>query len=44
MKHLFDLMDDETRFWVAKEAAETKHTHDASDLSERKPKSPARDL
>jgi len=32
MKYLFALMDDETRFWIAQEVAETKHTHDARTL------------
>jgi len=32
MKYLFALMDDETRFWIAQEVAETKHTHDARNL------------
>jgi len=29
MKYLFALMDDETRFWIAQEVAETKYKHDA---------------
>jgi putative transposase len=29
LKYLFALMDDETRFWIAQEVAETKHQHDA---------------
>lgn len=29
MKYLFALMDDETRFWIAQEVADTKFTHDA---------------
>jgi transposase-like protein len=29
MKYLFALMDDETRFWIAQEVAETKLKHDA---------------
>jgi putative transposase len=29
MKYLFSMMDDETRFWIAKEVAETKLKHDA---------------
>jgi transposase-like protein len=29
MKYLFALLDDETRFWIAQEVAETKHKHDA---------------
>jgi len=32
MKYLFALMDDETRFWIAQEVAETKHGHDARKL------------
>lgn len=28
MKYLFALMDDETRFWIAQEVAETKYKHD----------------
>jgi len=31
-KYLFALMDDETRFWIAQEVADTKFTHDARDL------------
>ena len=31
-KYLFALMDDETRFWIAQEVADTKHTHDARNL------------
>ncbi len=29
MKYLFAMMDDETRFWIAQEVAETKFKHDA---------------
>lgn len=29
MKYLFSMMDDETRFWIAQEVAETKEKHDA---------------
>lgn len=29
MKYLFALMDDETRFWIAQEVADSKYTHDA---------------
>jgi transposase-like protein len=29
MKYLFAIMDDETRFWIAQEVADTKYTHDA---------------
>jgi transposase-like protein len=32
MKYVFALMDDETRFWIAQEVADTKHTHDARNL------------
>lgn len=32
MKYLFALMDDETRFWIAQEVAETKDRHDARKL------------
>jgi transposase-like protein len=32
MKYLFALMDDETRFWIAQEIADTKYTHDARTL------------
>jgi len=32
MKYLFALMDDETRFWIAQEVADTKYTHDAREL------------
>ena len=32
MKYVFALMDDETRFWIAKEVADTKYTHDARHL------------
>jgi putative transposase len=32
MKYLFALMDDETRFWIAQEVAETKDKHDARKL------------
>jgi transposase-like protein len=32
MKYLFALLDDETRFWIAQEVAETKHGHDARKL------------
>jgi transposase-like protein len=34
MKYLFALMDDETRFWIAQEVAETKYKHDARSLFE----------
>lgn len=29
MKYLFALMDDETRYWIAQEVADSKHKHDA---------------
>lgn len=32
MKYLFALMDDETRFWIAQEVAESKYKHDAGKL------------
>jgi transposase-like protein len=32
MKYVFALMDDETRFWIAQEVAETKDKHDARRL------------
>ncbi len=32
MKYLFAVMDDETRFWIAQEMAETKQKHDARTL------------
>jgi transposase-like protein len=32
MKYLYALMDDETRYWIAQEVAETKYTHDARSL------------
>jgi transposase-like protein len=32
MKYLFAVMDDETRFWIAQEVAETKDRHDARKL------------
>jgi len=32
MKYVFALMDDETRFWIAQEVADTKHKHDARKL------------
>jgi transposase-like protein len=34
MKYLFALMDDETRFWIAQEVAESKYKHDARHLFE----------
>lgn len=32
MKYLFAIMDDETRYWIAQEVAESKHKHDARKL------------
>ncbi len=32
MKYVFAMMDDETRFWIAQEVANTKDTHDARRL------------
>jgi transposase-like protein len=32
MKYLFAMMDDETRFWIAQEVADTKYKHDARNL------------
>src|SRR5689334_13131990 len=32
MKYVFSLMDDETRFWIAQEVADSKDKHDASSL------------
>ena len=32
MKYLFAMMDDETRFWIAQEVADTKIKHDARNL------------
>ncbi|HEY4699818.1 MAG TPA: IS6 family transposase [Nitrososphaerales archaeon] len=32
MKYLFALMDDETRFWIAQEVADSKYAHDARNL------------
>jgi len=32
MKYVFALMDDETRFWIAQEVADSKDKHDASGL------------
>ncbi|MCX9028103.1 MAG: DDE-type integrase/transposase/recombinase [Candidatus Methanoperedens sp.] len=32
MKYLFALMDDETRYWIAQEVADTKFKHDAQTL------------
>jgi len=35
MKYLFALMDDETRYWIAQEVAESKYKHDARKLFQR---------
>jgi len=32
MKYLFSMMDDETRFWISQEVAESKDKHDARNL------------
>jgi transposase-like protein len=32
MKYVFALLDDETRFWISQEVAETKYSHDARQL------------
>jgi transposase-like protein len=32
MKYLFAMIDDETRYWIAQEVGETKHTHNAQKL------------
>ena len=32
LKYVFAMMDDETRFWIAQEVANTKDTHDARNL------------
>jgi hypothetical protein len=32
MKYRFALMDDETRYWIAQEVADTKYKHDARKL------------
>jgi transposase-like protein len=32
MKYLYAMMDDETRFWIAQEVADTKHNYDARRL------------
>jgi putative transposase len=34
LKYLFALMDDETRYWIAQEVADTKDKHDAKNLFE----------
>jgi transposase-like protein len=35
MKYLFSIMDDETRFWIAQEVADTKDRHDTRQLFSR---------
>ncbi len=35
MKYLFALMDDETRYWIAQEVADSKDRHDARNLFRR---------
>ncbi len=35
MKYLYAMMDDETRYWIAQEVADTKYTHDARVLFQR---------
>ena len=35
MKYLFAMMDDQTRFWIAQEVADTKDRHDARSLFHR---------
>jgi transposase-like protein len=35
MKYLFAVMDDQTRFWIAQEVADTKDRHDAGSLFHR---------
>jgi transposase-like protein len=32
LKYVFAMIDDETRFWIAQEVAESKHTHNAQKL------------
>jgi putative transposase len=44
MKYLFAMMDDETRFWIAQEVAETKMKHDARNLLVMSKKVMARSL
>jgi transposase-like protein len=34
MKYVFALMDDETRFWIAQEVADSKYTHDLGSFYE----------
>ena len=35
MKYLYAMMDDETRYWIAQEVADTKYTHDARVLFQK---------
>jgi len=35
MKYLFAVMDDETRYWIAQEVADRKHSHDCFNLFEQ---------
>jgi len=35
MKYVFALMDDETRYWIAQEVADSKYKHDARRLFQR---------
>jgi transposase-like protein len=35
MKYVFAIMDDETRFWIAQEVADTKFSHDARSIFRR---------
>ncbi|MGD0478270.1 MAG: DDE-type integrase/transposase/recombinase [Nitrososphaerales archaeon] len=35
MKYLYAMMDDETRYWIAQEVADTKYIHDARALFRR---------
>jgi putative transposase len=35
MKYLFAMMDDETRFWIAQEVADSKHNYDARRLLQK---------
>jgi hypothetical protein len=35
MKYLFAMMDDETRFWIAQEVADSKYQYDARRLFQK---------
>lgn len=35
MKYVFAMMDDETRFWIAQEVADSKHNHDARNIFQK---------